>query len=369
MPHEPVEAAEVKRLFVSDCEGPISKNDNAYELAEQFVPDGGKFFANISKFDDVLADIFHKPGYTAGSTLKLVLPFFKAYGVTDKMMDDFSAQNILLIADSKRTIRHILDIADAFIVSTSYEHYIRALCKAVDFPYQNTYCTKVALNKIPITPIEQEMLREISQEIAQTRLIDIPQNAKSTEDFCECDQEILQRFDEIFWEILPKMGVGKFLDIVTVGGDQKAESIQDAAKGLNADLKDIMYVGDSITDVEAFQLIRKSGGLSVSFNGNSYAVSNAEVAVQSESNLVTAVLADVFCTQGKAAVLALVENWSPQALKQSGVNEALLRQFQTVIANGLPKVQIVTSKNKDSIITQSSEFRKLVRGVSIGRLG
>ncbi len=28
------------RIFVSDCEGPISKNDNAFELTASFVQDG-----------------------------------------------------------------------------------------------------------------------------------------------------------------------------------------------------------------------------------------------------------------------------------------------------------------------------------------
>ncbi len=31
-----------KMLYLTDCEGPISKNDNAFELAEHFVPEGGK---------------------------------------------------------------------------------------------------------------------------------------------------------------------------------------------------------------------------------------------------------------------------------------------------------------------------------------
>ena len=121
----------LKRVFVSDCEGPISKNDNAFEIAENFIPNGDKFFTNISLYDDVLADALKKPGYSAGSTLKLILPFFKAYGVTDSQMEDFSAKNILLIANSKATLRHIQAIADTFIVSTSYEHYIRALCNTV----------------------------------------------------------------------------------------------------------------------------------------------------------------------------------------------------------------------------------------------
>ncbi len=215
-------------------------------------------------------------------------------------MEEFSEQNIVLIANSQTTLQHVQRIADAFIVSTSYEHYIKALCKATDFPYKNTYCTKVSLDKIPITQQDNDRLRVIAQEIAQMRIIDIPAGVTSVEDFSYCDQTIIQRLDEIFWSEIPQMFVGKFLtDVVTVGGEQKAESIRDAAKRLHAKLADVMYVGDSITDVEAFKLVRENGGLAVSFNGNSYAVKNAEVAVQSESNLVTAVIADLFCKYGK----------------------------------------------------------------------
>ena len=73
-----------KRVFVTDCEGPISKNDNAFELAAHFIPDGDRFFANISKYDDVLADVVKKEDYKAGDTLRLILPFLKAYGANDK---------------------------------------------------------------------------------------------------------------------------------------------------------------------------------------------------------------------------------------------------------------------------------------------
>ncbi len=163
------------RIFVSDCEGPISKNDNAFELTENFIPNGDKFFTNVSLYDDVLADSLKKPGYNAGSTLKLILPFFKAYGMTDSQMEDFSARNIVLIANSKAALSQIQRIADSFIVSTSYEHYIKALCKAVDFPFKNTYCTKVKLDKCPITPREKERLREIAQEIAQMPSLTFPQ--------------------------------------------------------------------------------------------------------------------------------------------------------------------------------------------------
>ncbi len=152
----------MKCIFISDCEGPISKNDNAFELAAHFIPNGDKLFANISKYDDVLADVLRKPGYSAGSTLKLILPFFKAYDVTDKQMEEFSEKNIVLIADSKNTLSHVQSIAEAFIVSTSYEHYIKPLCKVLSFPNENAYCTKVSIDKYAITKQEKKRIKRNS---------------------------------------------------------------------------------------------------------------------------------------------------------------------------------------------------------------
>ena len=67
--------------FNTDCEGPISKNDNAMELSEFYIPNGHRLFAIVSKYDDYLADVERRPGYKAGDTLKLILPFLKAFGV------------------------------------------------------------------------------------------------------------------------------------------------------------------------------------------------------------------------------------------------------------------------------------------------
>jgi len=71
------------KLYATDCEGPISKNDNAYELCERFLPEGAAFFERVSRYDDYLADVVRKPGYRPGDTLRLILPFLRAYGVSD----------------------------------------------------------------------------------------------------------------------------------------------------------------------------------------------------------------------------------------------------------------------------------------------
>jgi energy-converting hydrogenase A subunit R len=361
----------LKRVFISDCEGPISKNDNAYEITAHFVPNGDKLFTLISKYDDVLADVLKKPEYSAGSTLKLILPFLKAYGVTDKQMEEFSAQNLILIANSKDTLQHVGSVASAFIVSTSYEHYIKALCKALEFPYKNTYCTKLSLDKYAVTEQEKKRLKEIADEIAQLPMIAMPPAAKKIEDFSASDQETIGRLDTIFWSEIAGMALGKlFSEVTTVGGSQKAAAIEDAVAKLNVPLEDVMYVGDSITDVEAFQLVRENGGLTVSFNGNNYAVRNAEVAVLSENSIVTAVIADVFCRQGKQAALKLVENWNLQSLERGGVvSLALLDHLFTLYPQTLPKAKIVTAENMEPLAKESSEFRKKVRGEDIGKLG
>jgi energy-converting hydrogenase A subunit R len=360
----------VKRVFISDCEGPISKNDNAFEMTARFVPNGDKLFTLISKYDDVLADVLKKPGYSAGGTLKLILPFLKAYDVTDRQMEEFSAHNLILIANSKDTLQHVRTIASAFIVSTSYEHYIKALCKALDFPYQNTYCTRLSIDKYSIAEQEKTRLKEMAKEIVQMSMLSIPPAAKLMEDFSSKDQETIKRLDKIFWNELASMNLGRiFSEVAPVGGGQKAEAIEDAVERLHAPLSDVMYVGDSITDVEAFRLVRDNGGLTVSFNGNHYAVKNAEIAVLSENSIVTAIIADLFCKHGKQQTLQVLKNWDSKALRKSAVSQPLLDRFLALYPTALPKVQIVTAQNMETIVKESSEFRKKVRGDAIGRLG
>ena len=360
----------MKRAFISDCEGPISKNDNAFEVTAHFVPNGGKLFALVSKYDDVLADVLKKPAYSAGGTLKLILPFLKAYGVTDEQMREFSAQNLILIANSKDTLQHVRAIASAFIVSTSYEHYIKALCKALVFPYENTYCTQLSIDKYQITKQEQRRLREIAREIAQMPMVNIPPRAKGMKDFSSADQETISRLDDIFWNEIACMRIGEiFSEVKPVGGGQKAEAIQDVVEKLGATLETVMYVGDSITDVEAFKLVRDNGGLTVSFNGNQYAVKNAEIAVLSENSIATAIVADLFCKLGKPEALQVLENWNRETLRKSAVNPLLLDRLFTLYPAALPKIQIVTAENMETLVKESSEFRKKVRGKAIGRLG
>jgi len=358
------------RTFVSDCEGPISKNDNAFELTSHFVPEGDKFFALISKYDDVLADVFKRPGYKAGNTLKLILPFLKAYGVTNEKMREFSSRNVLLVPGARDTLQFVSRIMPSFMVSTSYEHYIRVLCRLTAFPFENTYCTRVNLDKHPISEEEKSRLKELREEIVAMPMIEIPKEAASIEDFSRRDQETIRRLDEIFWEEIPQMECGRLLEEVNpVGGEEKAKALRKIAERVKGELCNVIYVGDSITDVQSFQLVRENCGLTVSFNGNEYAVREAEIAVLAENTIVTSVLADVFNRLGKEGVLRLVEEWGPLALEKFSVAPALRERILKLYGKRFPKVELITSENRERLGRESSVFRGKVRGEAVGRLG
>jgi energy-converting hydrogenase A subunit R len=348
----------------------MSKNDNAFEITSQFIPNGNSLFTIVSRYDDVLADVLKRPGYKAGDTLKLILPFLKAYGVTDQKMLEFSAQSLLLISNIMDALYYVQNIAYTFIVSTSYEHYIKALCHALSFPFENTYCTKVNIDKYKLSKKEEKRLKELAKEISQMPIFKIPLEARSLNDFPKEHQKIIQRLDEIFWKEIANMEIGKIFDEVNpVGGSEKAEAIKDVTKRLGIELADVMYVGDSITDVEAFRLVRAGGGLATSFNGNAYAVREAEIAVMSDKALVTAVLADVFSRFGKKEVMKLISNWSRSAIEKFDITTALKNRFLELCNDKFPVAEAVKPENMERLAKESTAFRKHVRGEAIGRLG
>lgn len=360
----------MRRVFVSDCEGPISKNDNAFELTSHFLPDGDKLFTVVSRYDDVLADVVRKPGHEAGDTLKLILPFLKAYGVTDQKMREFSAEHLVCVPGIKDTLQHVRALAPAFIVSASYEHYLKALCEVLEFPFDNTYCTRVCMDKYGIREKEKEELKQTAKQIAQMPVFDIPSDAESLDDMPKEDQKTVEQLDEIFWKRIAEMEIGRiYCEVNPVGGGEKAEAIKDIVHGLDVTVADVMYVGDSITDEEAFNLVERKGGLTVSFNGNQYAVRDAEIAVLSENSVVTAVIADVFLRLGKPEALHLVKSWSRKALEKSPVSQALISLLFKLYPTRLPKVKIITNQNMKTLAEESSKFRNKVRGEAIGRLG
>lgn len=356
--------------FNTDCEGPISKNDNALELCQFYIPSGEHFFSLLSKYDDYLADIEKRPGYKAGDTLKLILPFLKAYGATDEGIRRFSEEHLLLIPGAKEVLQYILQRMETFIISTSYEVYIEALCQILQFPKDRTYCTPLHLNPYELNPREKERILVLAQEIASMEMIGWPPWAKSQEDLSEKDRKTIQRLNEIFWKEIIEMEIGKLLtEVNPVGGEEKARAVLLSLERTGNRLDEVLYVGDSITDVEAFELVRRGGGGTVSFNGNRYALRSAEVACLSSDASILAVLAEVFRKEGKKGLMEFVESWSQDSFDSVQWYNDFVERLGPIHSDHFPELFRVTEENREELIEKSEAIRRTVRGVSIGRLG
>ena len=357
----------MRRQFNTDCEGPISKNDNAFELAEEFIPRGGEFFAKLSKYDDFLADIEEKPGYKAGDTLRLILPFFKAYGVTDVGIREFSSKNVLLVPGADTALLHIHAVMPAFIISTSYRPYIDALCELIGFPTENTYCTELNLDKYRMSEAEIKYLKKTHDEILELPAIELPASATSKEDLDDGSITCIDTLDQIFWKDFPDMASGKILRSVNpMGGFVKADAREQSCEETGFDLDDVMYVGDSITDVEAMKLVRSAGGLAVAFNANRYAIEAADIAVISPNALIFPMLALIF-TGGAESVCTLAAEWESESGK---INLAMIMgpSIPGFSVEGT-SLYLIEDSDLEELVSQSESFRKTVRGERIGQLG
>ena len=378
----------VKKVFITDCEGPLTLNDNAYELADEFIEDGGKLFKIISRFDDYLVDDVKLENYHAGDTLKLIVPFYKLAGLTNEKMIKFSRENIYLVDGSDDTLRFANELIDSFIVSTSYGQYIEALCNYIDFPFQNTYHTQLDIgwatnfNQFDKKSGNVSPTTNNSQTIVGDKSPKFIEELKKVEEFRKI---ILEHGDEneddfnvlydIFFNEFPKLEINKYIESVkTVGGKGKQIAVEDIVERFGLESGSIIYMGDSITDVEPLQYARDNGGLSVSFNGNEYPLNVAEIAVISDHTIVSSILIDLHSRFDKEYVLDYIREYSQKgpnaAFEDFEVDYSLVEEFEKVFYNKeAPIIEIITDDNRDYLLKLSKEMRNSIRGKDIGGLG
>ena len=379
------------RIYVTDCEGPLTKNDNAQEIAARFIPDGAEFFARLSKYDDFLVDVAHKQGYNAGNTLRLIPPFFEAFSVSDEDVELFSAEGVLLVPGVAKALDQIRALLPTFIISTSYTPYLKALCDLTGFPVENVRCTELSLDAWEMPEEEADWLRGWAPRVCARPLIEYPDEAMTAaeghgagragaaEPAAECgvpgaapwhspdealawlsaeDRETVRELDRLFWQEMQEHPVSLALTeaVRPIGGGMKLAALEEIAAAQGAAGADVMYVGDSITDTPPLAAVREWGGVSLSFNGNGYALAAAEFAAASPDAAVAAELAKAFAGGGRDGVEAAVRRWPKprKGEKPTGRARALV---------GL------TAEELEALAEASAAARRSVRGERIASLG
>ncbi len=256
-------------LICFDLEGPLSPQDNAYELM-RLVPGGDQLFEVISRYDDLLT-LEKKEGYQPGDTLALIVPFLLYHHISENDIRRL-AQEAKLVSGAAELISLLKSRGwEVFCISTSYEQYALAIAQKVGIPRERVSCTSFPLDRYRNLLCQEDFtgVQKLEKAISSLR----PQKD---------DQKIKEVLDRFFWLQLPPTPLGKVVqEVKPVGGERKVESLKRFAAAYQQPLANFMVVGDSITDVEMLKTVSQAGGISVAFNANEYALPYATIGLAS----------------------------------------------------------------------------------------
>lgn len=343
-------------LVALDNEGPQTLNDNAQEntvalakecgLGEQF---GVEFYKRLSNIDDIWGD-FHRiakdPSYSSGHTLKVILPFYRAMGATSQWLYDFARRSLRIVPNIDDVLTTLSRKYNVWMISTSYEFFIRAFCDKVGFDFAKVRCTFVKeFDEIPITHYELALLLTFMEEVAKMPVIEY--DGKTGEVILD-HQVYYDRFTSFIWNTVYTMPVGELLRIVhPVGQAQKREAVEEICREFGVPKSKVIYVGDSQTDVQVVEGLRGEG-LTMMFNGKGRVCSISDIMYIGEDARAIKEVADLFAERGRQGVIDYY---------------TLPREAE---CGGL--IAAVAPENIGELEQRSVKKRKEFRGVHIGEL-
>ena len=254
-----------------DLEGPLSPQDNAYELMKLF-PDGDKIFEVISRYDDLLT-LEERESYEPGDTLALIVPFLVLHNISEDNIAAL-ASKASLTGDANKLISQLHYSGwKVFCISTSYEQYAIRITQKLAIYTHNVACTSFPLDKFRATLCQEdsELLRQTEADILTMRPV-------------TDDDRIKQSLDHFFWEKLPTTEIGMAVqEVKPVGGRRKVAALNRFADKYTQPLSNWVVIGDSITDFRMLQEVEQAGGLAIAFNANEYALPYSTMSLASTS--------------------------------------------------------------------------------------
>jgi energy-converting hydrogenase A subunit R len=236
-----------------------------------------------------------------------------------------------------------------YIVSTSYNQYIKALSDETGFKYENTYSTILNMDEYELSNEELD------------KLLDIHENILFDSSF--------ENIDRLFSNVISSMKINSLIESVKpIGGIGKYEAIQDIIEKNGYKPENLMYSGDSITDKEALSFARDNEGVSISFNGNIHSIKAASISIASENNLILAVIADIFNNKSTSGVYDFIHEYEEnplEALLANSIDEDITKELLLNKAS----IDIINDENIEQLNKKVKITRNKIRGKNIGNLG
>ncbi len=347
------------REIVLEPQGILTPANTTRDLCEHFIPNGGKIFDLVERYDMITTLVLNNNG-TDNGTLSYLAPLLKAYGATDYSISRFFEESIPLTDHAPDTMKYFLDIMPVFLDSMVYEHAADAICRKTGVPMDVTGSCALELDNFRMSVNEAREIRRMASEISKLRL---PSDEYEEGVPLELDADevrLVNALDDVFQSRLRNGAAYEIMqETASVGLSEKAYALLDIRKSTQVDLDGIMYAGSESSDFQVLDLVREGGGLALSFNGTEAAVHGSDVAVISDDTTVLTFLGSVFFDTGMQGVIDLADMWSKDYLKHGefpdpNLADELLRMYP----GRLPEVYRVTDENRDSVSSRSEAFRR-----------
>jgi len=367
----------VKNVCCWDLEGPISVLDFAAELSKLLSNkaklalhkyDMGEFYKMLSDYDDYLIEVpgvkeeLNIPNYQPGDTLRLVAPLYMA-SFSDKELNRIAKRNLGLLPGCEDLMKTLHKNWDIYIISTSYTHFAHNVAKTLKIPPDHVFCTELNIRSA------NESFHNIKNEV-DTLVKSIFQ--KFTDSNKNLDA-IIEDLNDFFWK-KEKSDYFKAMEKIQVrGGKRKEQAIETISNKTQIPISEIVALGDSITDINMLQRLKDENGIAVSFNGNRFTVSRANIAITTPNNLGTL---PIF--EHKLNIESFLDLWektykefylNPRNIPEKLVSRETKEYF--VKYQFVPEIENLKNKSKeelDLIIAKQERMRKKVRGWA-GNLG
>ena len=298
-------------ILCFDLEGPLSPQDNAYEVMG-LIPHGREIFEKVSRYDDILA--LNLREYESGYTLALILPFLIHHRITERDIKKVSTR-ARINEGAEELVSRLQNNHTCCIISTSYEQHAYSIGERLGVPRDRIYCTQF--------PLDEYLSHEIDLREAEETIRGL-------------DDEGIEEFFTDFYADLDTEIKELIENTTVIGGRHKTEAVHTIIAKEKSTMENVTAVGDSITDFKMLREVKEEGGISIVFNGNEYAIPHAEFAYAGTSLLP---LASFIEAEDKRA---FIERW-----------------------NGEGHFHIV-NKNVEEIVAIHRKYRTQMRGAAGG---
>ena len=364
-----VSAQMKEKTICFDLEGPLSPQDNAYGVMKLMGEEGAAIFEVISRYDDIIS-LEGREGYEPGDTLALIVPFFLLHDITEADIRKVSARAKIINGAEYLFEKLQAENWDIYIISTSYEQHAYNIGHQLGVPEDHIMCTNLSLKK---KALPKKYLYTVKK--AEDDILALYSDVDSDD-----TNRIVNRLDEFFFRQLPALGFDVFSTQV-IGGKRKADAIRAIAHEKGIALRDIIAVGDSITDYKMLNEVTAHDGVAVVFNGNEYAVPYANVGLASIDIRFLYMVCEAFARGGKVAALDMVTDWEtnrqifdknpaniPDSVITANIKEFVTKQKGTKPFPYFHNLERADKRKKDDVIKIHKQFRMQVRE-DAGKLG